>query len=163
MAVLLSKAMGCRVTAISRTEEKKDDALALGADSFIVSSTDDVTKKTPDGQGIDILLITSNSVPSIRAMLPLLARRATIVLMTIQQESLEIPYLDFVLPGHRLIGSTDANKKNYKKMLEFVEEKGIVPWIEEFEMNEEGIGRAFQRLETGNMRFRGVIRWEKEE
>lgn len=159
MAILFAKAMGCEVTAISQTESKKDDARSLGADHFVLASSD---MKTDDkGGGIDILLITSSTVPNLKTFLPLLARRATIVLMTIQGESIEVPYMDFVLPGHRLIASTECGRENWKRMLDFVVEKGIVPWVEEFEISEKGIERAFERLEGGEMRYRGVLTWKE--
>lgn len=159
MAVLFATVMGCRITAISRTENKRDDALRLGADRFIVSDGkgEGVPEQVAGEEGIDVLLLTSNSIPNFETFLPLLARRATIVLMTIHMKSLNIPYMDFVLPGHRLIASTGANIKNHKRMLEFVAEKEIVPWVEEFEMNEKGIEKAFGRFETGREGLRGVL------
>lgn len=161
MAILFAKAMGCEVSAISSTATKESDARALGADHFILSDAEAGMEKP--GEGIDILLITSNSVPQLKKLLPLLARRATIVLMTIQGEAIEVPYMDFVLPGHRLIASTEASRENHVKMLEFVVEKGIEPWVEEFEMSEEGIGEAFKKLEEGRMRYRGVLSWRGDE
>lgn len=155
MAILFAKAMGCEVTAISSTASKKDDAKALGADHFIDSSAE--MERT--GEGIDVLLLTSNSVPNLKTFLPLLARRATIVLMTIQMESIEIPYMDFVLPGHRLIASTEASRENHVRMLNFAARKNIRPWVEEFEMSENGLQEAFGKLEGGGMRFRGVLSW----
>lgn len=37
MAVKIAKAMGCEVTVISRSDAKKADAKALGADHYLVS------------------------------------------------------------------------------------------------------------------------------
>jgi D-arabinose 1-dehydrogenase-like Zn-dependent alcohol dehydrogenase len=153
MAILFAKAMGCEVSAISATASKRQDALALGADHFFESSQN----MQNEGAGIDVLLITSNAVPELSTLLPLLERRATIVLMTIQGEALKVPYMQFVLPGHRLIASTEANRENHIAMLEFAARQKIVPWVEEFEMNEKGIGEAFGRLEGGGMRYRGVL------
>lgn len=158
LAILFAKAMGCEVTAISRSGGKKNDAIALGADHFVQSSSD--MKPESKGDGIDILLITSAAVPTLKSFLPLLARRATIVLMTIQGDSIEVPYMDFVLPGHHLIASTECSRENWKRMLEFVVEKRITPWYEEFEISAEGIERAFERLESGEMRYRGVLSWK---
>ncbi|CZT15051.1 related to ADH7-NADP(H)-dependent alcohol dehydrogenase [Ramularia collo-cygni] len=159
MATLFAKAMGCEVTAISRTEGKREDARALGADHFILSSPN--MKMGDKGEGIDVLLITSAAVPDFKSFLPLLARRATIVLMTIQGDSIEVPYMDFVLPGHRMVASTECGRENWKRMLEFVAEKGIVPWVEEFEISDKGIETAFERLEGGKMRYRGVLSWRE--
>lgn len=158
MAILFASAMGCSVTAISSTASKREDALSLGADRFLDSSAD-----VPAGGDIDVLLITSNAVPSLSKLIPLMARRGTIVLMTIQGEALELPYMDFVLPGLRLIASTEASRENHIAMLEFAARKGVEPWVEEFEMNHSGLAKAFGKLESGGMRYRGVLaRGEKE-
>lgn len=152
MAILFAKAMGCGVTALTRDMGKREDAERLGADEVV----DPSSASTADGGRINTLLVTSNAVPSLEILLPLLARRATIVLMTIQQEGLEVPYMSFILPGHRMIASTEASRENHIRMLDFAARHGIKPWIEEFAMTPEGLGKAFERLESGGMRFRGV-------
>lgn len=163
MGVLFARAMGCGVSVISSEGAKRGDAWEMGADEFRIASeistvyrqTGAVEESQP--MNIDVLLITSNAVPHLSTLLPLLARRATIVLMTIQQESLEVPYMGFVLPGHRLMASTEASRENHIRMLEFAERHAIKPWVEVFEMSEEGLGRAFGALESGEVRYRGVL------
>lgn len=65
--------------------------------------------------------------------------------------------MPFILPGHRLIASTEASRRNHVDMLKFVAKNRIKPWIEEFPMTEEGVAAAFHRLESGAMKFRGVL------
>lgn len=158
MAILFARAMGCVVTAISQGSGKKNDALALGADEYhAAQELATATRSNTLRVGIDVLLITSNAVPELELLLPLLARRATIVLMTIQQEPLSIPYMPFVLPGHRLISSTEASRENHIRMLEFAARHKLKPWIEAFPMSAEGVAEAFEKLEQGGMRYRGVL------
>ncbi|UJO25180.1 hypothetical protein CLAFUW4_14432 [Fulvia fulva] len=153
LAVMFARAMGCGVTALTGSKgRKRDDAERLGADEVLDLSA---LPSSPAGE-IDVLLVTSNAVPSLESLLPLLARRATIVLMTIQQDSLEIPYMPFILPGHQLIASTEASRENHIKMLDFASRHGIKPWVEEFEMTAEGLSEAFARLEDGKVRYRAV-------
>ncbi|KAK5679473.1 hypothetical protein LTS10_008291 [Elasticomyces elasticus] len=167
IAILFAKAMGCAVTAISSNEEKFADAVPMGADECRITGALEqvwrpdeggiVVSDDPDPRNINTLLITSNQVPDLEQLLPLLARRATIVLMTIQQKSLSIPYMSFVLPGHKLIASTEASRENHIKMLDFAGRHQIKPWVEEFPMTTDGITEAFERLETRKMRYRGVL------
>lgn len=163
-AILFASAMGCGVTALSSNSDKMADAFELGADEFrelqdicLSQRVENEPEDDPAPANINVLLITSNVVPDLRTLLPLLARRATIVLMTIQPDSIEIPYMDFVLPGHRLIASTEASRENHIKMLEFVDRRLIEPWTEVFDMTPEGISEAFEKLESGRMRYRGVL------
>ena len=166
MAMLFAKAMGCAVTALTSSEGKGEDAFALGADEVRhlknvnqCGRNDGVWwwEDDPRPANINVLLITSNEVPDLEKLMPLLARRATIVLMTIQNQALSIPYMSFVLPGHRLIASTEASRENHVKMLQFAARRQIKPWIEEFHMTAEGVEKAFDKLEGGKMRYRGVL------
>ena len=106
---------------------------------------------------IDVLLICANETPDLEKMLPFLARRATIVLMSIQQKPLVIPYMPFILPGHRIIASTEASRQNHLAMIQFAARHQISPWVERYPMTADGLKIAFERLEKGEMRFRGVL------
>lgn len=162
MAVLFAKAMGCAVTVFSGSAQKAArDAFELGADEYRVLSDID-TAVIPSGVSqhtapVDVLLICANETPNLEKMLPFLARRATIVLMSIQQKPLVVPYMPFILPGHRLIASTEASRQNHLAMIKFAARHRITPWVERFPMTEDGLKTAFDRLEKGEMRFRGVL------
>ena len=174
MGIIFAKAMGCGVTAITSEPSKVSSLFELGADE--VRTTDELhisyarassthdshdppprTTEQPQPMSIDVLLITSNAIPDLSAYFGLLARRATIVLMTIQQDPISVPYMSFVLPGHRLIASTEASHPNHFAMLEFAARHKIEPVVEEFPMTLEGAAAAFQRLEAGKTRYRGVL------
>ncbi|KAI4716742.1 GroES-like protein [Aureobasidium sp. EXF-10727] len=169
MAVLFGRAMGCAVTVFSSSVDKARDAFELGADELRVLSKirDSIRPSTSGGDYeisdspptslIDILLVCANETPDLEAILPYLARRATIVLMSIQQNPLVVPYMPFILPGHKIIASTEASRKNYLAMIQFAAKRQISPWIERFPMTENGLRYAFERLERGEMRYRGVL------
>lgn len=166
LAVLFAKAMGCAVTVFSGSEGKMDDAFALGADVFRFASDPDrfheICRQLParsvvSDLGIDTLLVCANGVPPLEPLLPLLARRATIVPMTIQTAPLVVPFMPFMLPGHRIVASTEASRQNHIAMLQFASRHDIKPWVEVFPMTGEGLKEAFRKLEKGEMRFRGVL------
>ena len=145
MAVLFAKAMGCAVTVFSGStgfgsQSKAKDAFELSSKALI-----------------DVLLICANETPDMEKLLPFLARRATIVLMSIQQKPLVIPYMPFILPGHRIIASTEASRQNHLAMIQFAARHQISPWVERYPMTADGLKIAFERLEKGEMRFRGVL------
>lgn len=179
MAVLFARAMGCGVSALFSsnrlpTLQKVEDAFTMGADEvFCTADGHERTYHIRDGhssagwfeagikqrEGIDVLLITSNELPRWEAIFPLLGRRARIVLMSIQTKPLNIPYMPFILPGHRIISSTEASRRNHVDMLQFAARNKIKPFVEKFQMNEAGLQEAFARLESGQMRYRGVLEW----
>ncbi|EKG10596.1 Cytochrome P450 [Macrophomina phaseolina MS6] len=156
MAIIFARAWGCGVTALSKSGDKEDDARRLGADEFL--RLDALRDGRPaDASPINVLLLCSNGVPDLALLLPLLARRARIVFMTIQQAPVQIPYMPFIIPGHKIIASTEASRKTYIEMLRFVARHSITPWIQKFPMTEAGLKDAFNALEEGKMRYRGVL------
>ncbi|KAB2575631.1 putative nadp-dependent alcohol dehydrogenase protein [Lasiodiplodia theobromae] len=156
MAIMFARAWGCGVTAFSNDEGKKDDARELGADEFF--TLDSLRSGRPaSASPVNVLLLCSNGIPELELLLPLLARRARIVFMTIQQEPVQIPYMPFILPGHKIIASTEASRKTYIEMLRFVGRHKLAPWIQKFPMTEAGLADAFATLEEGRMRYRGVL------
>ncbi|TKA79159.1 hypothetical protein B0A49_02798 [Cryomyces minteri] len=164
MALIFADSMGYAVTVFSNSERKMADATLMGADEFWMLkppgeyvNLNGATAQSSTPSPINVLLITSNEVPDLGPLLPFLARRATIVLMTIQLKPLLVPYMAFILPGHRIIVSTEASRKNHLAMLEFADRKGAAPLIEEFPMTEAGLKLAFAKLERGEMRYRGVL------
>ncbi|CAN8106306.1 unnamed protein product [Discula destructiva] len=180
MAVLFARAMGCGVSALfsSRrlpSEQKIGDAFSMGADEvFSIAEGFLRTYASPSGSDvpepfesagvtpknkINVLLVTSNALPEWQTVLPVLQPMARIVLMSIQNEPLTVPYMPFILPGHRIISSTEASKRNHIDMLDFAARNKIKPFVEKFQMTEAGLEEAFARLESGQMRYRGVLEW----
>lgn len=177
MAILFARAMGCAVSALSSSprlpsDQKLEDAVAMGADEFYSVAEGYVRAYYHHGgdnwvqeegirpwKKIDVLLVTSNELPNWDRVLGLLRPMARIVLMSITNEPLTIPYMPFILPGHRIISSTEASKQNHIDMLEFAARNKLQPIVERFPMTEAGLDAAFARLESGQMRYRGVLEW----
>jgi len=162
MAILFAKAMGCAVTVFSGSAQKAArDAFELGADEYRILSNINTPIRSSGAHEqealIDVLLICANETPDLDKILPFLARRAAIVLMSIQQKPLIIPYMPFILPGHKIIASTEASRQNHLAMIQFAARHKIKPWVERFLMTEDGLKTAFNRLEKGEMRYRGVL------
>ncbi|KAI0025804.1 GroES-like protein [Xylariomycetidae sp. FL0641] len=162
MAVLFARAMGCAVTAIGHDESQKDGAFDLGAQVFRAMTRPSEASQNPSCQhpqrfGIKTLLICASQVPPLDDLLPLLDRQATIIPMTIQSSPLVVPFLPFILPGHRIMASTEASRQNHIRMIQFASVHNIRPWVEEFPMNADGLKQAFAKLESGSMRYRGVL------
>jgi alcohol dehydrogenase (NADP+) len=162
MAVLFAKAMGCAVTVFSSSAQKAArDAFKLGADEYRILGNINKSFRSfgasTHAPHMDTLLICANETPDLETILPFLARRATIVLMSIQQKALVVPYMSFILPGHRIIASTEASRQNHLAMMNFATRHRITPWVERFPMTELGLKAAFNRLENGEMRYRGVL------
>ncbi|MCJ1267812.1 hypothetical protein MMC22_007698 [Lobaria immixta] len=148
LAVQFAKAMGYTVVVYSQTDSKRDDAFKLGADEFY--TTKGVEKLVLPGlaeskrEGVNALIFTTSEVPDLNPYLHVLAKQAWIIALTVQ-------LTDVVIPSGAV-----SSRQNAHHLLDFCAKKGIRPWIEEFPLNERGLNEAFDRLESGKMRYRAV-------
>ena len=72
MGVMLAKAMGNTVTAISTSPSKEAAAREIGADNFVVSTDPDIMKN--NAASLDLILNTVSADHDINTYLPLLVQ-----------------------------------------------------------------------------------------
>ena len=82
---------------------------------------------------------------------------STIYLLTVSTEQPPLPVMPLISNGIRIQGSAIASRVAVRKMLRFVSLHRIRPIIMTWPMTKDGIQAAFQILEQGKMRYRGVI------
>ena len=145
--------MGCDVVVFSGTDSKKEEALNLGAHEFY--ATKNVNKL--DAKPIDRLLVTTSALPDWNIYIPILAPEAKIFPLTVAEGDFSFPHMALVTQGFSIQGTIVAARNVHEQMLAFSAEHGIKPVIEKFPLNKEGIERAFQHLDEGKMRYRGVL------
>jgi D-arabinose 1-dehydrogenase-like Zn-dependent alcohol dehydrogenase len=81
-----------------------------------------------------------------------------VVLLGITTEPLNIPYLPFIIKELSFHGSVSSNIEEGQATLDFAAANGVRPLVEEFPMNEEGIATAVERLQSGKIRYRAVLK-----
>lgn len=156
LALQFARALGCEVVALSGSEEKKEEALKLGAHHFVATKG---TDKLEVPRKINHLLITTSKMPDWNQYASILAPMASIYPLTITdfETKLEVPFIWFLLSGWTIIGSTVPPKVVYVQMLEFAALHGVKPVIEKFPLNHEGVKDSLKKLDEGKMRYRGVL------
>ncbi|KAF7547020.1 hypothetical protein G7046_g9139 [Stylonectria norvegica] len=146
LAVMYARAMGCHVTVFSSRLEKKADAMKLGASDFRLFPANRQSPSPPTS--VDAMLVCGGSLTTLEDILPLLARRARVVLLSIQMEDITVP------------ASTAASNENAAAALAFAARHSIKPWIEEFAMSPEGLECAFKKLHNGTISYRAILNKE---
>ncbi|XP_075482300.1 putative cinnamyl alcohol dehydrogenase 9 [Primulina tabacum] len=154
VAVKFGKAFGLKVTVISRSSDKEDEAInKLGADAFIVSS-DPAQLKAALGT-IDFIIDTIAAVHSLAPLLGLLKMNGKLITVGLPNKPLELPIFPLVL-GRKLVGGSDIGGiKETQEMLDFCGKHGITSDIELIRMDE--INTAMERLAKSDVRYRFVI------
>lgn len=154
LAIQFAAKMGCEVIVFSGTESKKKEAMALGASEFYATKG---LKELKIGNGVDHLLVTTSAQPDWNLYLSVLNPRAAIYPLSVDSGNLSIPYMPIIAQQLRIQGSLVAARQVHREMLAFAAHHQIKPIIEQFPMTVEGIEECVQKLEAGEMRYRGVL------
>lgn len=154
LAIQFAAKMGCEVVVFSSTDSKKDEAMRLGATEFVATKN---VKELAVSRPIDQLLVTTSVQPDWKQFLPIMAPGATILPLTLSHDDFTIPYMPMLVGELKIQGSLVAARQVHRDMLAFAAHHQIKPIIEEFPMTQEGITQCMDKLESGKMRYRGVL------
>jgi len=151
-SIQLASALGARVIALSSTDEKCAQAIAMGAKEVInykrVSDWSREVRRLTDGQGVDVVIDnvgTQTFAQSINSC----ARGGRVV--TVGNTSGALVEFDNRLIFTKqlsLLGSTMGSRKDFSDMLKFVEEKKIGVNIDSVYSLKDG-KEAYRTLEEG--------------
>jgi len=124
MGVKLAKAMGNTVTAISTTPTKRQTALEMGADNFIVS-TDPTSMKLGDNS-LDLVLNTVSANHQVALYIPLLRRFGTIVQLGVVMEKHALSQLILMRKRLNVSGSVIGGIRETQDCIDFCALNNIV-------------------------------------
>lgn len=152
MGVKFAKAMGAHTSVLSHSPGKEADALALGADEFIV--TRDPEALGAYANSFDFLLNTVSAAHDLNLYLSLLKRDGRMVLVGLPDPT-PVAAFPLVIKRRSLSGSLIGGIRETQEMLDFCAEHGIVCDIEVIAMQE--INEAYERMLKSDVKYRFVI------
>lgn len=153
MAIKLASAMGARVTVLSRSPAKANDAKELGADTFLVSS--DAAAMEQAASSFDLIIDTVPTKHDLDPYIPLLDVDGTLCVVGQVGPLAEMNSISLLLGRRRVAGSAIAGIAQTQEMLEFCARKNVLPEVEMIRMDQ--INEAYERLERSDVRYRFVI------
>jgi len=154
MAIKLAKGLGAEVTLISRSPDKIQDALDLGADAVVISTYENEMKAA---QGkFDLIIDTVPYDHDINPYVSTLKISGTLVLVGYIGKMEEAIFTPPVVLGRRSVaGSLIGGIKETQEMLDFCGEHNILPEIEMIKMQD--INEAYERMLKSDVHYRFVI------
>lgn len=156
MCILFAKALGAEVTAISRSDSKKEVAAKLGADHYVATSDPRFLDEHADT--LDLIVNTGSSFSgnSTENLLSMLKPRGKFVFITAPPswEKFELNPGKLLLNNTSVLGSTIGSPEEIQYMLDFAAERGIEPWVETIDISEENLRKAWERARDGDVKFR---------
>ncbi|KAK6923251.1 Alcohol dehydrogenase-like, C-terminal [Dillenia turbinata] len=154
VAVKFAKAFGAKVTVISTSPNKKDEAIQhLGADSFLVSHDQDQMKAalgTMDG-----IIDTVSAVHPLLPLLGLLTTNGKLVMVGAPDKPLELPAFPLLMGRKTIGGSMIGGIKETQEMIDFAAKHNIKAEIEVIPIDY--VNTAMERLLKADVRYRFVI------
>nr|WKU61912.1 demethyldihydrocorynantheine, demethylcorynantheidine synthase [Mitragyna parvifolia] len=154
VAVKFAKAFGAKVTVISASENKREEAIKkYGADAFLDSSNPEqmrVVAGTLAG-----IIDTIPSPHSLVPLLDLLLPHGKLVVVGVPTEPFVLPVYPLLLGGKVVAGSSGAGLKQVQEMLDFAAEHNIVADAEVIPIDY--INTAIKRIEKGDIKYRFVV------
>ena len=153
MGVKFASALGAHVTVFSHSQSKREDALAMGADDFIVTSDRSVFET--HAQQFDLIINTVSAPIDLNDYLELLALDATLVMVGLAPEPYPIKAFSMLAQRRRIAGSMIGPVGQLQEMLDFAGEHNIVSDIETIDASY--INQAWDRVVESDVRYRFVI------
>lgn len=153
MGVKIAKAMGARVTVLSHSPNKRDDAVKLGADDFI--ATKDASVFQANAGRFDFILDTVSAPHDYNAYLGMLKRDGTMILVGAPDQPAPLAPFSLIGRRRRLVGSMIGGIRETQEMLDFCAEHAVSSDIELIPI--EKINEAYERMIKGDVRYRFVI------
>ena len=152
MGVKFAKALGAKVTVLSHSPSKEQDALRLGADDFV--ATKDPAAFTTNKNRFDFILDTVSADHEYNDYLGLLRLNGKMVLVGLPNPT---TVGAFPLVGKRrsLAGSMIGGIRETQEMLDFCAEHGIAADVEVIDIDY--INEAYERMLRSDVRYRFVI------
>ena len=151
LAIQFAHAFGYEVAALSSSPEKRDQALAFGANRFI-----DINDEADLGQvdyGFDVLICTASGGVPWEALLMTLKKKGMLVLLGFPDVALNST--DLVAHELSITGCFLGSRATMREMLRFADLHRIAPKIETMPMSQ--INEAIQRIKENRARYRIVV------
>ena len=152
VGVQMSKAFGAHTTVIDLSEAKREDALRLGADAYVVAS--DANLYASLAGSLDLIISTIYS-DALDPYVGLLALDGVLVNLSIPATPLTVSGAALLANRRSIAGTRSGGMAETQEMLDFCALHGIAAEVEVIHADD--IDAAYRRLLAGDVRFRFVI------
>lgn len=153
MGVKLAKSFGCDVSVLSHSPQKREDALKLGADEFILTS--DKTESAKVANHFDIILDTVSAKHNLEQALGMLKRDGTLIMVGLSEKPLDLVLFPLILGRRRIFGSVIGGLPETQEMLDHCGRHNITSDIELVKASQ--INEAWERTVKSDVKYRFVI------
>jgi alcohol dehydrogenase (NADP+) len=152
VGVKIAKAMGAHVTVLSHSPHKRNDAMGLGADDFLVTHDEKAFRE--NAKRFDFILDTMSAPHDYNAYLGMLKRDSTMVLVGAPEPSL-LSSFPLIFGRRSIAGSLIGGLRENQEMLDFCASHGVLADVEVIPIQK--VNEAYDRAVRSDVRYRFVI------
>ncbi len=153
LALQFARAMGCEVTALSRSEAKEQEARRFGAHRFVATRSAEGLRSLAGS--LDFILSTVFVSQDWLGLIGALRPNGVLCLVGGPPEPLALPAFSLVVGQKSVAGSVIGGRPAIREMLEFAARHGVAAQVERRPMAE--ADAAFARVRRGEARYRVVL------
>jgi len=153
VGVKIADALGAHTTVLELTDDRRADAMRMGADDYLTTREPDALPALRDS--FDLIVSTVPVSYDLTAHLDLLALDGTLVNLGVPDEPLSIDPYTLLTNRRTLAGSMSGGMPETQEMLDFCGEHGIGADVEIVSADE--LDRSYDRLTAGDVRYRFVL------
>ena len=157
MAVKYAVKLGAEVTVFDITEDKREDALNMGAVKYVnVNNSEDLKNLN---NTLNYIISTIPAYYDVNMYMSMLKRGGTMCILGLPRTS-KMPTLIAMVGQHgskKLFGSLIGGIKETQEMLNYSIENNIYPTVEIIKTDAQTISDAYRKVIDGKVKFRYVI------
>jgi uncharacterized zinc-type alcohol dehydrogenase-like protein len=153
VGVQIAHALGAHTTVFDLSDDKRADALRLGADKFRLASEAGALEGLAGT--LDLIISTVPADIDLDAYLATLAREGVLVVLSITGRPLRVSAASLLANGRSIAGSRSGGLPETQEMIDFCAAHGIRAEVEVIDAAR--IDEAYERLLAGDVRYRFVI------
>lgn len=154
LAIQFAAKMGFKVVAFSSSQNKKADAIRLGADDFVLISN--VTQLKQYNESIDFLLSTVNADLDWSNFMDLVRPKGKFCFVGAPKKRLSIPIYKLLHGQRSICGSPIGSPSMVRNMLQFSAKHDIQATTQLVSLNH--VNKAIQKIRKNKARYRMVIK-----
>lgn len=154
IAIQLAAALGFETVAVTSSADKSAEAKRLGASEVVIAGQNTGESLQKAG-GADVILSTTNSAQQVTHAVAGLRPEGRLVNMGALDGPIQLDSGPMLVRQLKVVGSTQNRRGDLVDTLALAAKGKIKPLIETFPLDR--VNDAFARLESGKMRYRGVL------
>ena len=155
LAVQFAAKMGFRTVAVARGKDKEEAAKKLGAEFYIDSTSQDVSKALQELGGAKVILATVTSADAMNAAVGGLGYAGTMIVVGVSMEPIKVTPMQLITGRQSIVGWASGASIDSEDTLRFSAMADVKPQIERYPL--ERAAEAYERMISGKARFRVVL------